>query len=428
MSDTSSPFDILRLRMPLWLVAVLLGVALVGGLFGGLLGGFLLVRAPVADCPESEEVCAEFGVFWEAWSLARNRYVDAEAADPSVMIVGAINGMINSLGDRGHTRYLTAAEAQEWEDSLSGARFEGIGAFIDVRNGQTMIVAPIEQSPAEEAGLRPGDLILAVDGVSTEGWTVEQLQANVRGPRGTPVTLLILHLGESEPVEITIVRAAVNVPSVSWRMLPDNIALVRLSSFDRDSGSQLRNALRSAQSQGARAVIFDLRNNPGGLVDQAIEVASQFLPRGTTVLIEESRDGRRTENRANRGGVALDIPLVVLINGGSASSAEIVSAALQAAERALLVGETTFGTGTVLKPFRLRDGSRLFLGTQQWLTPEGELIRGQGISPDEEVILPFEIRPLSPAEAAELDSVELRESRDAQLVRALELAAAAASR
>ncbi|RRR77345.1 MAG: S41 family peptidase [Candidatus Viridilinea halotolerans] len=423
MRDTSSPFDLLRLRLPLWLVALLLGFALIGGLMGGIFSSLLVGRGGiVTNCPENEAICAEFAVFWEAWSLARNRYVESEAADPAIMTAGAVNGMLDSLGDQGHTRYLTAAEAAEWERALSGNSFEGIGAYIDVRNGQTMIVAPIEESPAAAAGLRPGDIILAVDGVSTEGWTIEQLQANVRGPQGTTVILRVIHPGEREPVDISIVRAAVNVPSVSWRMLPDNIALIRLSSFDRDAGAQLRSALRSAQAEGARAIIFDLRNNPGGLLEQAIEVASQFLAQGTTVLIEEDRNGQRNEKQAVRGGLALELPLVVLINGGSASSAEIVAGAIQAAGRAVLVGETTFGTGTVLTPFRLSDGSRLLLGTQQWLTPDGRLIRGQGITPDEEVPLPLTLRPLSPAEAAELDATALQASDDAQLVRALELA------
>ncbi len=408
----------MRARMPLWAVTILLSLTLIGGLAGGVYAGYHLNRPPAA-CPESPEVCEQFSVFWEAWELASERFVDPAAPDPAEMTSGAINGMLDSLGDNGHTRFLSADEAQQWEESLRGS-FEGIGAYIDVRNGRTIIVAPIEGSPAERAGLRPGDVILAVNGEPTSGWSVDELRTRVRGPSGTSVTLRVLHPGESVPVDVTVVRAQVVVPSVNWALLPNDVALIRLSSFDDDAGKELREALTDARRQGARALILDLRNNPGGLLDQAIEVASQFLPEGTTVLIEENRAGERKVTAARRGGVALDLPLVVLINESSASSAEIVSGALQAAGRAVLIGETTFGTGTVLTPFRLSDGSRLLLGTQQWLTPDERTIRGQGIEPDEVVALGDEVALLSPGEAAALPAAELRASSDTQLARALE--------
>lgn len=354
----------MRARIPLWAASILLSLTLIGGVSGGMYAGYHLNRPPAA-CPESPEVCKQFSVFWESWELASARFVDPAAVDPDEMITGAVNGMLDSLGDNGHTRFLSAEEARQWEESLRGS-FEGIGAYIDVRNGRTIIVAPIEGSPAEQAGLRPGDVILAVNGEPTTGWSVDELRAKVRGPSGTSVTLRVLHPGDNVPVDVTVVRAQVVVPSVNWRMLPDDVALIRLSSFDNDAGKELRDALAGARQQGARAIVLDLRNNPGGLLDQAVEVASQFLPEGTTVLIEENREGERKVTTARRGGLALDVPLVVLINENSASSAEIVSGALQAAERAVLIGETTFGTGTVLTPYRLSDGSRLLLGTQQW--------------------------------------------------------------
>jgi carboxyl-terminal processing protease len=421
------PAEVFRLRLPLWLVAPLLGLTLLLGVGGGLLAGFALNRGQAAPCPEAADVCAEFGVFWEAWKLARERYVDAEAADPDQMVAGAVNGMLDTLGDEGHTRFLSAEEASAWDESLRGS-FEGIGAYIDVRDGQTVIVAPIDGSPAAAAGIRAGDIVLAVNGESTAGWTVDELAAKVRGPEGTDVTLRVQHPGEAEPVELTITRAEVVVPSVTWRMLAGETALIRLSSFDEDAGDELERALEQAQAEGARAVVLDLRNNPGGLLDESIQAASQFLPEGTTVLLEENRDGVREATTARSGGVALDIPLVVMVNANSASAAEILSGALQDAGRATLVGEATFGTGTVLTPYRLSDGARLLLGTQQWLTPGGRLIRGQGIEPDEAVALPEDVAPLSPAEAAELPPEALQAGDDAQLSRALELAGQAASR
>ncbi|NJN16650.1 MAG: S41 family peptidase [Oscillochloris sp.] len=387
----------------------------------GVTGALLIARPATATaCPESPEVCADFAVFWEAWELASERYVESEAVVPPEMIAGAVNGMLDTLGDEGHTRFLSAEEAEAWDESLRGA-FEGIGAYIDERDGQLIIVAPIEGSPAEAAGIRPGDQILAVNGESTAGWSIDELVSRVRGPEGSEVRLQVIHPGETEPVDLTIQRAEVIVPSVSWRLLEDQTALVSVRSFDDDTGDELERALSEAIASGAQAVVLDLRNNPGGLLDEAIQAASQFLPAGTPVLLEENRDGERQVTEARRGGVALDIPLVVLINENSASAAEILSGALQDAGRATLIGVPTFGTGTVLTPYRLSDGSRLLLGTEQWLTPSGRLIRNQGINPDELVDLPLDVAPLSPAEAAELSTQALLENPDVQLVRALEL-------
>ncbi len=421
----TSPLAIVRLRLPLWLVAPLLGLTLLIGIGGGLIAAYVFARP--ASCPESPQVCQEFSAFWNTWKIARDNFVDPQAVDSQKMIDGAINGMLDTLGDQGHTRYLSSQEATAWDESLRGS-FEGIGAYIDVREGQTIIVSPIEDSPAEQAGLKPGDAILSVNGESTVGWSATELSTHVRGPAGTTVTLRIRHLSEETPLDVTITRARVVVPSVSWRMLPDNVALIRLSSFDQTSGDQMQQSLQAARDQGARAVILDLRNNPGGLLDEAVSVASQFLPEGTTVLLEANRAGDRSPTKTRGGGVALDIPLVVLINQSSASSSEILSGALQDAGRATLVGEPTYGTGTVLTPYRIDGGGRLLLGTQQWLTPDGRLIRGQGIAPDEQVDLPVDVSPLSPAEAAGLTLSQLRSSDDAQLVRAVELAAQAASR
>ncbi len=426
MSDEQRPFSLFAVRLPLWAVTALLSLTLVVALSVGFAAG-RYNTSPALLCPEQTEICTEFTVFWEAWKLAREQYVDPSAIDPQAMIAGAVNGMLDTLGDVGHTRFLSANEARTWDEELRGS-FEGIGAYIDVRDGQTVIVAPIEGSPAETAGLRPGDLILAVDGEATTGWTVEQLRARVRGPADTRVVLRVLHTGEPDPVDLSITRAEVVVPSVSWQMLPDHVALVRLTSFDDAAGHNLKTALEHARGQGAQALILDLRNNPGGLLNQAIVVASQFLPTGTPILLEEDRNGQRESSLALPNGVALDLPLVVLVNQNSASSAEIVSGALQDAGRAVLIGEPTFGTGTVLTPYHLSDGSRLLLGTRQWLTPAGRQIRGQGITPDEIVPLPFDVAPLSPREAAGLSSAELYTSPDVQLLRALERASAAASR
>jgi carboxyl-terminal processing protease len=327
--------------------------------------------------------------------------------------------MLDSLGDQGHTRFLSAEAAERWQESIS-ASFEGIGAYIDVRDEQTVIVRPIEGSPAEAAGIQAGDVIVAVDGEDTTGWTVEQLVANVRGPQGTTVVLSVIHPGEVTPVDIEVRRDTVEIPSVTWSLLPGDVAFVRLRSFSQRASSELEEALTEAQEQGAQALVFDLRDNPGGLVNEALGVAGQFLPRGTTVLLEEDRSGERTPSKTTTEGVAQDIPMVVLVNLNTASSSEIVSGALQDTGRAQVIGVPTTGTGTVLTTYQLQDGARLLLGTSQWLTPDGRLIRNQGITPDIEVALDPEAQQLLPADAAELSPAELQQSQDVQLLEALE--------
>lgn len=411
-------FGFFRAQVPVWVITPVLMLAFIFGMGGGFVGARQLT--PVTECPAAPEVCEQFGIFWEVWDVASKNFVEADAVVPKQMIEGAIAGMLDSLGDQGHTRFLSAEDADRWAESITGS-FEGIGAYIDVRDGQTVIVAPIEGSPAEAAGIRAGDIILEVDGESTTGWTVEELAARVRGPRGTMVRLKILHGGEAAPVELEVRRDKVEIPSVSWTMLPENVAFVRLNSFAQRATDEMELALQEAQAQGAQALILDLRDNPGGLVNEALGIASQFLPRGTVVLMEEKRDGSRTSSRTQAEGVALDMPMIVLVNFNTASSAEIVSGALQDAGRATVVGVPTTGTGTVLTTFTLDDGSQLLLGTSQWLTPAGRLIRNEGITPDVEVTLPAGAQQLSPNAAEQLSPDELAQSEDAQLRKALEL-------
>jgi carboxyl-terminal processing protease len=409
-----------RIQLPLWLVAPMLALTLAVGLGGGYFGS-VWFRAP-SPCPESPDVCTEFENFWKSWDLAREEYVDPNAVVPSKMIDGAIEGMLDTLGDNGHTRYLPPEQARAEREELSG-QFEGIGAYIDVRDGQPIIVQPIEGSPAEQAGLRPNDLILKVDGQDVRGVTVAELRNKVRGPKDTSVTLTIQHADSSQSQDVTIKRAQINVPSVTWRMLPNKVALVHLTQFAERSSDEMKAALTQAKEQGATSIALDLRNNPGGYVTELVGVASQFLPANSTVLIEQDRDGKQTPYKTTAGGVATNLPLVVLINENSASSAEILAGALKDAGRARLIGEPTFGTATVLRTFNLNDGAQVRIGTTQWLTPNGQVVRGRGIEPDERVALAPDVAPLTPSRAAELDQKALRNSDDKQLVRALEVLA-----
>ncbi len=408
--------NIVRIQLPIWLVVPMLALTLAIGLGGGYFAGEWL-RGPTT-CPESPEICTSFENFWKSWNLARDEYVDPSAAVPSKMIDGAIEGMLDSLGDSGHTRYLSPEAAQSERAELSG-KFEGIGAYIDVKDGQPLIVQPMEGSPAEKAGLRPNDTILKVDGQEVHGITVSELRSRVRGPKGTSVTLTIQHTGETQPVDITITRAEIVSPSVSWRMLADKVAMIRLTQFADRSSDEIKQALTDAQAQGATAILLDLRNNPGGYVNELVGVASQFLPADTTVLIEQNRAGEQTPYKTSAGGLATSLPLVVLVNNNSASSAEILAGALKDAGRARLIGEPTFGTATVLRTYNLNDGAQVRIGTTQWLTPKGQVVRGKGIAPDELVALAPEATPLTPANAANLDAQALLHSDDTQLARGL---------
>ena len=243
----------------------------------------------------------------------------------------------------------------------------------------------------------------------------------IRGKKGTEVLLTIFRPDLNESLEISVTRDEINVPAATWAMIPGtDVALIRLNQFSANLNDELVKAVESAEAAGATSLVLDVRNNPGGLLAQAVEVTSQFLKDGN-VLLQEDADGNRENFEVVPNGIATDIPIVVLINRGSASSSEIFAGAIQDHERGLVVGETTFGTGTVLRPFELEGGAALLLGTSQWLTPEGRLIRKQGIEPDVAVEVSVGTDLLSPLELKELTVTELLESEDAQLLKALDL-------
>lgn len=361
----------------------------------------------------------KFDVFWEVWNLASQRYVDATSVRPNQMVDAAINGMLTSLGDVGHTRYLNVRDAKFEEEAIKG-RYVGIGAEVRNQGGTTTIVTIFDGSPAQRAGLRSGDAITRVDGTSTNGLSLGQVTSQTRGKAGTSVRLSIRRPGLGQEFEVTLVRSEITLPSVSWLMLPGtSTALLRVRDFSQNAGPDLHAALDELHQAGATGLILDLRENPGGLVDQTVRVASEFLDENATVYIDRGRDGHRTVQhtvRLSQGkGLALGDRLVVLVDAGTASAAEILAGALQDNGRARLVGETTVGTGTVLSTYRLRNGGTLLLGTQEWLTPKGTPIKGRGIKPDQVVTLPASVQPLFPNEARTLTPEEFRSRADPQL-------------
>lgn len=369
-----------------------------------------------------DEQPPEFQVFWQAWNIVQEHFIDRSSLDPVQLTYGAIRGMVGALGDDGHTAFLTPEQVELQQTSLSG-EFSGIGAQLGVKEGLPVIVAPFDGSPAAEAGVKAGDIILAVDGQDVTALPLNEIADQIRGPEGSKVVLTLLREDEQTGLELSIVRREIEIPATSWRMIPGtDVALLRFSQFNANATEHMVNSLTEIEEAGARALILDVRNNPGGLLTQAIDVTSQFLKNGI-VMQEEDAEGNRKIYRVQAGGVAPEIPLVVLINPGTASSAEILAGAIQDHERGTLVGETTFGTGTVLQPFTLKDGSALMLGTRQWLTADGRLIRKQGIEPDEVVELPLGAALLSPAAVAEMTMDEILASEDLQLLEALELLA-----
>lgn len=403
---------------PRALYAVIILVALLGGVSAGV-GAERAGWIPGATQHEPADVAQTFGVFWETWSLVQEKFVDRSAVKPQLMTYGAIQGMLDALGDVAHTRFLSPDDLQKEREALQG-QLEGIGAELVVRNGVTTVLAPIPGSPAQNAGLRPGDIIVRVDGQEVAGLTLEDIVNKVRGPRGTSVTLTVIHSGDADLTDLTITRAQITVPNVTWTKSPGaNIAHVLISQFGERATDELVAALKDARSSGATAVILDLRNDPGGLRDEAIGVASQFLGDGN-VLIEQDSQDKRTDFPVKPGGLGLNIPLAVLINEGSASSAEIVAGALQDHQRGKLIGTTTFGTGTVLGTFDLSDGSAVLLGIAEWFTPNGRQIWHRGIDPDIKVSLPNGASPLIPQVESAMTASQLQSSSDAQLLRALQ--------
>jgi carboxyl-terminal processing protease len=394
---------------------------------------------------EPEALRATFKPFWEAWYLVERYYVDRESVKDERMMQGALRGMINSLGDIGHTSYLTKKQREELEEGLSG-QLEGIGGRIGIRrqlpawsgrfsrdaagfrwHSQRLavptIVLTMPHSPARAAGVQAGDVILAVDGHLVRGLTLQQIVDRVRGKPETIVRLRLARRGHLKPIELPIKRARVEVEDVSWQMIPGKAAVAHISfqRFSKESGKRLHEALEQAKANGAVAAILDLRGNLGGLEKQAVAVASEFLAKDAVVFNQQDAKGNQEKILSTGGGAWEDDPLVVLIDGGSASSSEIVAGALQDNGRSKLVGTRTFGTGTVLRSYELSDGSAVLLAISLWLTPSGRQIWHKGIVPDVVLALPTGANALLPDDQVPLTEERFAQSNDLPLRKAHEM-------
>jgi carboxyl-terminal processing protease len=367
----------------------------------------------------------ELALIAQAWDILHDQYVGADTLDDRALAYGAIRGLADAVGDTGHTSFLTPDERAERANDLSGS-YVGIGVRIDAaKDGLPLIEAVFRGSPAEQAGLKAGEEITEVDGKATTGHDLDEVAGWVRGEAGTTVTIGVRTGSSGTERELSIIRADVAEFVVSWVMVPGTTtALLRLDQFSHGAADELKNALGELKAAGADRLILDLRGNPGGYVNEAVGVASQFLASGD-VYIERDAAGKETHHPVSAGGVATDLPLVVLVDGGTASSAEIVSGALQDAGRAQIVGVKTFGTGTVLGEFPLLDGSALRVGTVEWLTPKGRRIWHEGIVPDVVVERPADVAPTGPDDLRSMTPAAVAALTDPQLARALALAGAA---
>lgn len=358
---------------------------------------------PTINNKNSQNQNVDFGDFWRAWQQLESKF-DGKI-DYQNMVYGAIKGLTSSLGDP-YTAFMTPKEAKQLEDDLSG-KLSGIGAEVGIKSGKVTIISPIDDSPAKKAGIMSGDVISSIDGTSTEGMDINTAVSKIRGEAGTVVKLVVIRNGAEKKFDIT--RAEINVKSVKSEIKDGNVGYVQLTRFDEQSDSELADALQGFTQKGVKKVILDLRDDPGGYLDQAVKVSSEFIKSGVVVSErKDSANGGKTEYRASGNGLAIDpeIELVVLINSGSASASEIVAGALKDHKRATLVGEKSFGKGSVQEVIDLSKGAKMRITVAHWYTPSGKNISKEGIAPDVEV---------------KLTDADYNANRDPQLDKAIEL-------
>lgn len=409
---------------------VVIAIALAAGFSAGMIvdrrvgiqaAGFSIPSAGSATSSTPAPGVLNTSLIQEANQIIQQHYADRKTLQENNMTYGAISGMVDSLGDTGHSRFQSPEMVASENRQIQG-EFEGIGALLNTNSdGNPVILAPMDGSPAQKAGLRPGDIIMAVNGEDVSHASLNEVVRRVLGPAGTKVTLTIRTPSTNQTRDITITRAKIIIHNVTWQMLPGtNVAHVRIASFSNNVTQDLVAVLNQAKTQGAKGILLDLRNNPGGLLDEAIGVTSEFISIGNVLQVKDAQ-GKVTNLQVKRGGVATDIPMVLLINEGSASAAEITAGALQDYKRADLVGQKTFGTGTVLNQYNLSDGSALLLATELWLTPKGRVIWHQGIAPDVTVTLATDASPSFPEGERDLTADGMKTLTDTQLTKALEI-------
>lgn len=395
-----------RFILPILGAAILVGGVFYGGYYFGAQNPQNII---VQGIPESElskeKVSADFSVFWQAWDKLKNEHIDGDKAKDKDLMHGSIAGLTNALKDP-NTIFLPPEDSKKFEEDVRGS-FGGIGAEIGIRNDQLVVIAPLKDSPAEKAGLRPLDKILKVDDKFTDGINVNEAVKIIRGEIGTTVKLFILRNGWEEPKEFAIVRATIKVPTVELKMPDPEIAQIRLFSFNENAARAFFGAIREASDKGTvNGIVLDLRSNPGGFLEVAVDLAGWFLDPGTVVVTERFRSGKEIVFRTRGNGALKDFPMAILVNQGSASASEILAGALRDHRGIKLVGEKTFGKGSVQELHDLKDGSKIKITVANWVLPKGQIIEKTGLIPD------FE---------AKLTEEDAKSNKDPQLDKAIEI-------
>jgi carboxyl-terminal processing protease len=326
-----------------------------------------------------EDLPPEFDRVAEVWELLQREHINREQLDAEEVSEGAIRGMLQALDDP-YASFLDSEQFEVESQDFQGF-FEGIGAQVGMRDGKLTIIAPIPDTPAERAGIRPGDVILEINKESTANITLLEAVSKIRGEKGTDVELLVLHLDEPEPETIIVERGVIPLNSVRFSMLDNGIGHLKIVNFTDTTNQEVEEALEEFKRSNGDGMVLDLRNNPGGLLRSVVDVASQFLDEGL-VLYEIDAQGNRTDWKVKPDGKGQDIPLVVLINEFSASASEVLSGALIDHDRATVIGTKSFGKGSVNTLRQLSDGSGVYFSIARWHTPDGTLIEGEGITPD----------------------------------------------
>lgn len=323
----------------------------------------------------------DFSLFWETWRQAERNFLDRTQMDPQKMIYGAITGMINSLGDP-YTNFFEPKEAEEFEQELSG-KYQGIGTVVGIRDNQLIVISPFKGSPAELAGLKPGDSILKIGDVYTADISIDKAVELIKGPEGTKVKLLIERENWDNTKEIEIQREVIKIPTLEWEIKDENIALIKIYQFNGILESEFKKIVPDILNSKVDRIILDLRNNPGGYLETAQNIAGWFLEKDKVIVLEDEGEGKEKKVYKSNGRATFStFPVVVIINNGSASASEILAGALRDQRGIQLVGETSFGKGSVQKPIFLSDGSFLKVTIAKWLTPNGHCINEMGLEPD----------------------------------------------